>query len=473
MKKVIFSLLILSIISMTAFGSGLMNISGAFFQLGNRMMAMGADEWDEEISEFSDLGMDTIIVQYSAYNDVYYYPSKYEDIEDGSLPDESLIDVVWEGIEKCDELSVKITKDKEVEWVIFPEIEIYSNGKNIASELEYEMRPRPSANYPDQERRLVDGSEAFSWGAMVGWQRKDHIDITFKLPADTVVEKIRIPFMRSTVSGVDVPGTGYTVSFYNENVASAQYLVETPYPEVEERTYPLNYLMSSAEKYGIDVYLGLALDSAYWEGEFSVKDQARYNKNIMKELYNMYKNNKSLAGWYAPEEIDDRNFQTENKKEDIKYYLGQIVSYARMLSKKPVVISPYFGVTPDGEQYAQFWDEIFSTVKIGVFAMQDGVGTKRTTPEESAAVFKALKPVMEKHGIQYWANLEVFEQTHGWPVDYEPWAAKTASMETLEKQIELMSPFVEKLIVFDYPNYMSPETGSNLYSDYVEYVENK
>jgi len=473
MKKVMFSLLILSILSLVAFGSDSMKLTGAFFQLGNRMMTMGADEWDEELSEFGNLGMDTIIVQYSAYNDVYYFPSKYEDVEDGSLPDEALIDVVWEGTEKCDELNVKITRDKEVEWIIFPEIEIYSNGKNIASGLEYEIRPKPSANYPDQDRKLVDGSEVFSWGTMVGWQKKDNIDITFKLPRNTVVEKIRIPFMRSTVSGVDVPATGYTVSFYNEKAATAQYFVETPYPEAEERTYPLNYLMSSAEKYGINVYLGLALDSGYWEGEFSVKDQARYNKNIMKELYEMYKDNKSLAGWYAPEEIDDRNFQTEDKKEDLKYYLSQIVSYAKMLSKKPVVISPYFGVEPNGEKYAEFWDEIFSKVKIGIFAMQDGVGTKRTTVEESAAVFEALKPVMDKYGINYWANLEVFEQTHGWPVDYEPWEAKAASMDTLEKQIELISPFVEKLIIFDYPNYMSPETGSDLYSDYAEYAENK
>jgi len=473
MKKAIFYLLILSILSIVAFGSDAMKLSGAFFQLGNRMMTMEANDWDEELSKFKDLGMDTIIVQYSAYNDVYYYPSMYEDIEDGSLPDESLIDVVWEGTEKCDELNIKINRDKEVEWVIFPEIEIYSNGKNIASELEYEIRPRPASNYSDQGRKLVDGIEAFSWGAMVGWQKKDNIDITFKLPANTVVEKIRIPFMRSTVSGVDVPPAGFTVSFYNENVVANQYLVETPYPEVEERTYPLNHLMDSAEKFGINVYLGLALDSAYWEGEFSVKDQARYNKNIMKELYKMYKDNKSLAGWYAPEEIDDRNFQTEDKKEDIKYYLGQIVSYAKMLSKKPVVISPYFGVEPDGEKYAQFWDEIFSKVKIGIFAMQDGVGTKRTTVEESAAVFKALKPVMEKYGIQYWANLEVFEQIHGWPVDYEAWAAKTGSIDTLKKQIDLISPYVEKLIIFDYPNYMSPETGSDLYSEYTKYIENK
>ncbi len=474
MKKIIFFPLIFTVFSLFLFGGESKMLSGAFFQLGNRLNSMNDSQWQKELQEFKDLGMDTVIVQYSAYNDFYYFPSEYDEIEDGSLPDESLVEIVWEGSEKCKSLNIKISKDDEVEWVILPEIQIFSNGKNIASSCEYSISPRPSQSYPDRDKKLVDGVESFSWSSMIGWQKINSISIRFELPEELTVEKVRIPFMRSTVSGVDVPASGYELSFSADGNGFKDFVAVKPvYPESEQRNYPIPLLMDAAEKLGLRVFLGLALDSSYWDGEFSVKDQARYNKNILKELYNLYKDNEALAGWYLPEEIDDRNFQTAERIEDIKYYLGQMTSYAKMLSKKPVMISPYFGINPDGEKYAQFWDDIFSKSKVGIFAMQDGVGTKRTTAEESAEVYKSLKPVMEKYGVEFWANLEVFEQTHGWPVDFEPWASTTASIERVEKQIELMSPYVSKLVIFDYPNYMSPETGSDLYGEYSKLLKNK
>jgi hypothetical protein len=98
--------------------------------------------------------------------------------------------------------------------------------------------------------------------------------------------------------------------------------------------------------------------------------------------------------------------------------------------------------------------------------MQDGVGTHRTTAEESALVYAALAPVCKKHGARLWADVEIFDQTHGSPVDDKGWSAKAAPLDRVLKQADLASPYVEKTIIFEYLHYMSPRLKQPLYKQY-------
>jgi hypothetical protein len=106
--------------------------------------------------------------------------------------------------------------------------------------------------------------------------------------------------------------------------------------------------------------------------------------------------------------------------------------------------------------------------------MQDGVGTHRTTIAEARAVFQALKPVMAKHGVAFWANNESFNQVHGWPVDDRRWAAEPTNIVAFVAQIESTNPFVEKSITFEFSTYMSPQrtpAAKKLYQDYLSRIE--
>ena len=81
---------------------------------------------------------------------------------------------------------------------------------------------------------------------------------------------------------------------------------------------------------------------------------------------------------------------------------------------------------------------------------------------------------MANHGVAFWANNESFNQTHGWPVDNQPWAAQPTGINTFVAQIESTNPFVEKSITFEFSHYMSPQgtTATNvLFQDYQAYFE--
>jgi hypothetical protein len=449
-------------------------LSGAFFQINGAIANMNYDEMYKELESMRNIGMDTIIVQYSAYNDVYYYPSKYKETSDELFADESLTSISWNGKVRSRYVKISLEVPAGIEWVITPEIQVMYDSKTVLEGCSYTVNPNPASQYSDANNKLIDGKFRYSWEDMVGWQNKKNIDVTFDLKSEKDIDFINIMFMNSKVSGVSVPKNGYKVSFSSDGSTFSSAVAVVPdmnKPKDENYGDVIGNILKAADVFDMNVYLGLALDSSYWEGKMDPQAQAVYNKNIMGELYSMYKSHKSLAGWYLPEEIDDRNFLTKERKDAIVYYLKQMSSYAKMLTKKPVMISPYFGINPDGNAYALFWEEIFKQAKIDIFAMQDGVGTKRTTAQESSEVFKALKPVMDKYGVKFWANLEVFEQTHGWPVDDKAWQSTTAKIERVKAQMELMSPYVEKCVIFDYPSYMSPRLENPLYDNYAKYYQ--
>ena len=87
----------------------------------------------------------------------------------------------------------------------------------------------------------------------------------------------------------------------------------------------------------------------------------------------------------------------------------------------------------------------------------------------ATVVNAALQPVMEAHGVRFWANIEVFDQIHGWPVDEGNWDAIPATLERVLEQLELESPYVEKVVIFEFSHYMSPRLGGKALELYQRY----
>src|SRR5690606_31153528 len=154
----------------------------------------------------------------------------------------------------------------------------------------------------------------------------------------------------------------------------------------------------------------------------------------------------ALAGWYLPEEINDRTFVGADIHEAMIRYLAAVSDAAHAQTGKPVMVAPYFGMTPDAAAYAAWWDTTLERADTDVIAMQDGVGTRRTTTEEGVPVFAALADVAAKHDVALWSDLEIFEQVHGWPVDEAAWQARPADIERVLHQLELEAPHVAKFV---------------------------
>ena len=236
-------------------------------------------------------------------------------------------------------------------------------------------------------------------------------------------------------------------------------------------------ILDAADQHGMDVYLGLHLDpDQFSTSTFDLQANLAQGQAELSELWTRYGGHTSLAGWYMPQEFSDYMvFYQPQLRNDIISYTSAVTFQAHASSGLPMMISPYFGQNPNAAAYANWWNTTgLPQTGVDIVAMQDGVGTHRTTIAQSQTVFQALAPVMANHGVAFWANNESFNQTHGWPVDNQPWAAQPTGINTFVAQIESTNPFVEKSITFEFSHYMSPQgtTATNaLFQDYQAYFE--
>ena len=447
-------------------------------QLNGQLASFSEGEWETELGYMKAIGMDTLIVQYSVYGKHYYYPSKYAVKASGPGQDESINELVWKGTARARYVKVEI-KPTSVEWTMLAEVSVSRKGELVSSGAGYTVSPSPDPKYPDPAgKKLTDGSANWSWNDMVGWSNPvQPIVIVLDLGQSTAFDRVSVKFMRSEISNVQLPTGGFSVFMSSDGKsfmpAGSVSWEETP---TTTGTAAIENILLAADKVGMKVFVGLGLNPEYWSGKFDAKKESAMNQRIMTELQKLYGSYESLVGWYLPEELDDRSFNTPTAKDSVERYLKNMGMYARFYTHKPIMVSPYFGMNPDGASYAKWWDDVLSEAKVDIVAMQDGVGCHRTTPDESAAVLKAIRPVMEEHGVQLWANVEVFDQTHGWPVDDLDWKSTSASIDRVLQQLSAESPYVDKIIIFDFTSYMSPRLGDkarDLYNGYKAYLSRR
>ncbi|MEX2310362.1 MAG: DUF4434 domain-containing protein [Pirellulales bacterium] len=238
-------------------------------------------------------------------------------------------------------------------------------------------------------------------------------------------------------------------------------------------------ILDAADEHRMKVFLGLHMDhDQYRSSSFDLQANLSQGQAELNELWTRYGSHASLAGWYMPQEINDYMVTHQPElRDDIVAYTKDLATQARLLTGLPMMISPFFGQNPDAAAYARWWDETgLPETGVDIVALQDGVGTHRTTIDEAKAVFQALQPVLVKHGVAFWANNESFNQIHGWPVDDRRWAAEPTGIDTFVAQIESAAPFVEKSITFEFSTYMSPQrtlAAEKLYQDYLAHIESR
>lgn len=458
-------------------------ITGTFVQLNSQLAAMGADAWLQELGWMRDVGMDTVIVQYARYGEVAYFPAAEAVVASPTAlpPNESIATLAWEPDAPGAIRHLRIVvQPNSREWTMIPELRVVAGGENVATGLGYRATPPPDARYPDpdaaQGGKLTDGRANFAWPDMVGWAHPgDSITIDLDLGEVRGVERIEVDFMRSDVSGVELPGAIHMSA--SADGRTFDELGTAAWGAVAAVAWePLRHVLDAAERLGMQVFLGLGLDPTFWQGQFDPLASAEENVALMLRLEELYGASPALAGWYLPEEIDDRRFVAADVHEAAIVYLEAMARAAHERTGRPVMVAPYFGMNPSGPAYAAWWDVTLARAPIDIIALQDGVGTRRTTTEEGVPVFAALAEVAARHGAALWSDLEVFEQIHGWPVDTGPWQARPATIEQVLHQLELEAPLVDKIVVFDFTHYMSPRLGGGaeeLYRGYQAYLEER
>ena len=234
--------------------------------------------------------------------------------------------------------------------------------------------------------------------------------------------------------------------------------------------------LNLSEENNINLFFGLYDSNYYWYRNDWQKE-VEINKAFIEEVWEKYGKFKSFKGWYLPHETADTSFRII----DINCKLAE---YAKKISNNlPVLISPYFlgkpsvyeaviswerSVPRTVEEHCRQWEEIFKNFEglINFCAFQDGT----TQLLELEEFVKATSEIAKKYGITLWSNVELFDRDV--PIKFPP-----IDWRKLAYKMDVVQPYVEKLISFEFSHFMSPNSiwpsAKNLYKRYTEFLESK
>lgn len=230
---------------------------------------------------------------------------------------------------------------------------------------------------------------------------------------------------------------------------------------------PVGTILSLAEKLKMDVYLGLF--GWDWKDKGSEADFQKFaelNIKVAKELYHLYSSSPRFKGWYILTWEIGNAPPPDNVA--VRAYLKVIANLRKLTPKKKIIIAPYFTLDVSPEEIENGWKRLLEVLDVDVVAFQDGVGCDRgIKPGDVPKYFEAMKRACDAHKVELWGDLEVFDILAGW---------KPAKIERVKEQIEKMSPFVRKIVIFEFNHYMSPLRGEEqrkLYNDYKKFLSLK
>lgn len=236
----------------------------------------------------------------------------------------------------------------------------------------------------------------------------------------------------------------------------------------------LEVLLDEADKTNQNVFLSAGFYNDWLQPKFNTTDPDIIKRSLdaMNFITEKFGHHKCICGWYMPDEWQIE----EHFDEKFIKYINTISAEARKLNKNnKTLIAPY------GTHLAKADDKYIKQLEsmdLDIIAYQDEVGVQKTTPQQEGAYFEALYKAHQKAGrAKIWADMEIF--------DFEDTVYRSAlipaSFDRIKQQMEAISPFVEKIIVYAYQGMMNNpnsqakcglETGEKLYSDYVSWLKN-
>ncbi len=239
-----------------------------------------------------------------------------------------------------------------------------------------------------------------------------------------------------------------------------------PQNEIISASDPLGAVLDEASKCKMRVFVGLGF---FNERSISAMDPNDFalTKAIAEELLDKYGHYTSFYGWYLPEEGHIPDYFTPRYEN----YVGHCQKILASLGKMPILISPYGTRTAKAD--AKFSDQL-KNLGADIVAYQDEVGVLKTSPDELPQLFASLAKAHALAGVELWANVEAFRFE---TIPYRS-RALPAEAERLIQQITAVSPYVSKIITYQYLGLMNPASSHafagptssiELYNGYLEF----
>ncbi len=229
--------------------------------------------------------------------------------------------------------------------------------------------------------------------------------------------------------------------------------------------------LDEAHRCGMQFFMG-----SYESGEFR-KSVDEYwasllalGPAVIRELNERYGDHPAFAGWY----ISPEPFGYHSGVSDVfRAYAGLM---KELHPDKPTLISPgypslTFAGEPPADRHSKFvegWDRLFTEAGdlIDICAMQDGSCSHQPDLDplfELELFAREISEVCGRHNIRCWNNCETFSR--GFPYKFP-----SIDWPLLKEKLEMVDPYVEKHITFEFSHFLSPnstsESARNLYRRY-------
>jgi hypothetical protein len=217
-------------------------------------------------------------------------------------------------------------------------------------------------------------------------------------------------------------------------------------------------MLEAAKETGLAVFLGGYGSVTGWAEKLSV-NAIEAEKNNQSACYReLLKYRKLFDGFYfAPETAycGARNLDKEK-------FLNELYRefFCEIKNKTPdlrILMSPATKYFPGKmDEMKASWMALLDGVPLDIMAPQDSIGSCGNQLAHQHETYRAWTEVCQALNIAFWSNIELFERhslLDGDSYNY------TASPERVTVQINNAAPYAEKLICWEAPYYLGPNSG--------------
>jgi hypothetical protein len=233
---------------------------------------------------------------------------------------------------------------------------------------------------------------------------------------------------------------------------------------------PVEALLSAADRNGQKVFVSAGFYGHTTEETSDAPDYFEWHQHLTEDLFARYHTHPSFYGWYIPNEASIESHYSDG----FMAFTPRLTAHLRALSPdRKILIAPY-GTNQVAED-DRFVEQIQS-LGVDFIAYQDEIGVRKTRLDQLDAIYSRLRRLHDRAGVPLWADVEIFE----FEGDVYRSPLIPASLERILRQLSILSPYVEKILCYQYHGLMNPPDSSQhcghpdtvrLYQEYLRWLK--
>lgn len=250
---------------------------------------------------------------------------------------------------------------------------------------------------------------------------------------------------------------------------------EDPTPFVREA-------LDRADASGLRVWVGLSYAGTWWDRidrdrplesvEVYLRRRLFLNTDVARRVADVVRDHSAFAGWYIPEEIDDKNWIEPERRAAIARYVHDLSARLRAFAPgRPVAISGFATGFAAPATLGEQWSALVADEGVDLVLLQDGIGAGHLEESELAIIVPGVRKGVDEAGGKLGIVVELFESTSPDAKSPGAFAAEPASLDRIRRQVDVAERLgTEPRVAFSVSDYMSPFAGARSGALYDQYL---